>query len=81
MALRQVNGIGSIRAKMLIDQFGSAREVFSYAAREYHRRPSLNRRIADSLNSYSGFDLLEEEVELACERELKMFVYGGQEFP
>ena len=63
IALTQVNGIGAVQAKQLIEQFGSAEAVFNAPVKALAAIEGFGELKAHAIKKFSDFKSIEDEIE------------------
>lgn len=84
--LTQIEGLGAIRTKRLIDKFGSAENVFNAAPAELAEIENISDKTAMLiLNSYSGFkqfdDTFDEYISKADKLNISILPLSSPEYP
>ncbi|MBN8585315.1 MAG: DNA-processing protein DprA [Ignavibacteria bacterium] len=84
--LTQIEGLGAIRTKRLIDKFGSAENVFNAAPSELAEIENISDKTAMLiLNSYSGFkqfdDTFDEYISKADKLNISILPLSSPEYP
>lgn len=84
--LTQIEGLGAIRTKRLIDKFGSAENVFNTAPAELAEIENISDKTAMLiLNSYSGFkqfdDTFDEYISKADKLNISILPLSSPEYP
>ena len=68
VALKEINGVGDILAKYLINELGSAEAVFNLSSGHLLKIPKLSEKVSKEILNFKDFDWIEKEI-LWCEKE------------
>jgi len=81
MALKQVNGIGDILIRFLLQHAGSATEVFRLPAGKLLRIPKISERIAKTISAFRDFDSIEKELEWYAGQDIEPITFKDHQYP
>lgn len=81
IALTLIPGVGHIWAKKLVDEMGSATDVFRLRAELPDRLPEVNRRIVDVLDAPQALARAEEEYTFAVKNQIHCLTYNDEAYP
>lgn len=81
IALTQIPGIGHIWAKKLVDEMGSATDVFRFRTELPERLPEVNPRVVDVLNCPEALTRAEQEYEFVVKNQLQCLTYHDEAYP
>lgn len=81
LALMSMRGIGSIRARHLMEAFGSAQAVFEADAELFNRMPSIKQALQDGRRDTTMMQKAEKELEFIEMHHIKTLIYGAEDYP
>lgn len=81
IALTEVPGIGHIGAKKLVDELGSATDVFRYRTELPERLPDVSPRIVDALDCPAAMTRAEQEYEFIVKNHIRCLTYHDEAYP
>lgn len=81
IALMSIKGVGSIRARLLIESFGSAQAVFEAKSRELERVPYVGQNLLAERNRPELFEQADKEIEFIANHHIKALIYGQPDYP
>lgn len=81
IALTQVPGIGHIGAKRLVDEVGSAADVFRCRTELSERLPEISPRVIDALDCPAAIARAEQEYEFAVKNGIHCLTYHDEAYP
>lgn len=81
VALMNVRGVGSIYARHLVEQFGSARAVFEADRSEVGRIPRIGSVLVENLGRRDLLDKAREELDFVEAHRICPLVYGSPGYP
>lgn len=81
IALTQIPGIGHIWAKKLVDEMGSATDVFRLRTELPDRLQEVSPRIVDMLDSPQAFARAEKEYEFAVKNQICCLTFHDEAYP
>lgn len=83
LALKLIPKIGDITARKLIDNFGSASEVFSMSKNELLAHPGISKSLASniSLNAKKALETAETELEFCKENNITPIPFYDKKYP
>ncbi|UTW63873.1 DNA-processing protein DprA [bacterium SCSIO 12741] len=81
MALSCVDGIGPVKAKVLIEYCGSAEGVFHESSRTLQKIPGIGSQLTQAIHHCDLFDRIDREVEWMEQCGIRPIVYTDPEFP
>lgn len=81
IALTLIPGVGHIWAKKLVDEVGSAADVFRLRAELSDRLPEVNRRIVDVLDAPQALARAQEEYAFAVKNQIHCLTYNDEAYP
>jgi len=79
--LARMKGIGAIRAKLLIETFGSARNVLEADTKILAQVPYVGQLIIEQRNDKNLLQLAERELEFNQAHHIRTLVYGQEGYP
>lgn len=80
LALTQVNGVGPITGKRLIENFGTAKYVFEASYQELVGK-RVSAALAKQIVEKKGFHWVEKEIKLLQQAEIRPLFYQAKEYP
>lgn len=81
LALKEVKGVGDILARLLIQDTGSAQEVFRLPPGKLLKIPKVSEKVAKEIAGFQSFDWIEKEITW-CEAEgIKILPFNHPEYP
>jgi len=81
LALNAIRGVGSIRARHLIQAFGSAQEVFEADAGLLMQAGAIGQFVLDGRRDNKLFDDADREIEFIENHHIQALVYGTEGYP
>ena len=81
LALARVAGIGSVYFRRLVDEFGTAAEVFTKSYDELAEVEGIGGERARAVAAFDGWDAVDEELSRAGELGLGCTVWGEEDYP
>ncbi len=81
IALTMVPNVGAIQAKILLEHFSSARDIFSAGTRELEHVPGIGTIRAKSIRSFREFQLAEKETRFMDKFGIRALQYNDNEYP
>lgn len=81
IALTMVPHIGAIQARILLEHFGCARDIFRASTRNLEQVPGIGSIRARSLRSYREFAIAEKEMSFLEKNRIKVLLYNDNEYP
>lgn len=81
LALMSIKGIGSIRARHLIEAFGSAQNVLEADASMIAQIPSVSYALLNGRNNPRFLELADQELRFIEQHHIKTMVYGEESYP
>ncbi len=81
IALTQVNGIGAVQAKQLIEQFGSAEAVFNAPVKALAAIEGFGEIKAHAIKKFSDFRSIEEEIEFCHFHHINTLCLTDEAYP
>lgn len=81
LALMTIKGIGSIRARHLIEAFGSAQAVFEADASLITQIPSISQALLEGRNNQKIFQQADQELQFIEQHHIKTLIYGQEGYP
>lgn len=81
LALISIKGIGSIRARHLIEAFGSAKGVFEADAQMIANIPSISQALLEGRKDNALMDRIDHELKFIESHHIKPLIYGAENYP
>lgn len=81
LALKEVKGVGDILAKLLINETGSAQEVFRLSAGKLLKIPKISEKLAKEIVSFSSFDRIEKEIAWCDDESIQIIPFNDHAYP
>lgn len=81
LALMSIKGIGSIRARHLIDAFGSAKAVFEADGSLLTNIPNVRQSLLEGRNDAALMMRIEKELQFIEAHHIKTHIYGQADYP
>ncbi len=81
LALCKVDGIGPVRFKKLIEQVGSAEEIFSKSFKQLKSLSGLSEANVHAIKGFIGFSLIENEINFAEKHGIRILDFEHQDYP
>lgn len=81
LALKEVKGVGDILARLLIQQTGSAQEVFRLSAGKLLKIPKVSEKVAKEIVSYQSFEWIEKELTWCEDEGIDILPFNDQRYP
>lgn len=81
LALTSIRGVGSIRARHLIEAFGSAEAVLHADPLLLEQAGAVGRMVLEGRNSSSIFETADRELEFIDQHNIRTYVYGEAGYP
>ena len=81
LALKEIPGVGNILAKMLIQEAGSAREVFRMPIGKLLKLPKLSEKSAKEIIHFKNFDRIETEIAYCDKESIRILPYFDKDYP
>jgi len=81
IALSMVPRIGDVHARALMDQYGSASEVFRISRRELEAMPGIGEIRARSIRTFKAFRQAEEEMAWTLKTAVDIHIYATPTYP
>lgn len=81
IALTQVEGIGSVQAKLLIEHFGNAENIFKAKAKELSNVEGIGEIRAKAIKDYSNFAEAEKEIKFAEKHHIQCLFLTEENYP
>jgi len=81
IALKNLDGIGSTRAKLLVSYCGGVKEVFETNKKDLAKIPKLGSLIVSNMNRDVALSRAEVEVEFVQNQDIKPLFYLDKEYP
>ena len=81
IALTQVNGIGAVQAKQLIEQFGNAEAVFKAPVKTLAAIEGFGEIKAHAIKKFSDFKSIEEEMEFCYFHHINILCFADATYP
>ncbi|MFC1704601.1 DNA-processing protein DprA [Candidatus Omnitrophota bacterium] len=79
--LNAVPEVGSIRAKRLLEYFGSARKVLSASPETLRKVSDINTKVARNIKNYEDYVDVQKELSLVKKRNVKAITFHDKEYP
>lgn len=81
IALSLTPNVGTVKAKTLIDYFGSAENIFNATVKELMQADSIGKIVADSVKKFNEYKAVEEELTFIEKYKIKTLFLTDQEYP
>lgn len=81
LALTEVPNIGCVHAKILVQQFGSAENIFKAKQQQLEKTEGIGSVRAKSIKAFSGFSKAEEEVKFIDKYKIKPLFLTDKNYP
>lgn len=81
IALTCINRVGSIKARLLIDTFGTAKNIFEADTAALLSIPQIGQALVDQLHSTRLLERAEKELQFIQDHHIKTLVYGQDNYP
>ncbi len=81
LALCEVDGIGVVSTKKLINHFGSAREVFKQKTNDLLQIPGMTSARANAISKYREWEKVSREIEFAEKNNHRILSYLHTDYP
>jgi DNA processing protein len=81
IALSMVPGVGSVKAKLLIDKFGSAQAIFEASTKELLSTNGVSKNILSSIRDLSVIDRAKKELDFIKKNEIQLLYYLEEAYP
>lgn len=81
IALTQVEGIGSVQAKLLIEHFGTAENIFKAKAKQLSAVEGIGEIRAKALKDYTDFAEAEKEIKFAEKHHIQCLFLTDENYP
>jgi len=81
LALTSIPGIGSIRARHLIEAFGSAQAVLDAPAELLMQAGAVGQRVIEGRNNHRLFELADRELSFIEAHHIRMMTFGKEGYP
>jgi DNA processing protein len=81
LALQQVEGIGTITAKKLLQHFGSPEAIFQAKKTELAKIDGIGKSTISNLHKKNGFDQAESEILFLEKEDINVFSFQCNEYP
>lgn len=81
LALKEIKGIGDILARKLIQEFGSARDVFKIPMGKALKIPRITESIAKKIANFQSFDWIEKEIAWCESESIQIIPFYSKDYP
>ena len=81
IALMDIRGVGSVRARLLIDTFGSAKAAYEANDHALLSIPRIGRAIVEQRADDTHLQRAERELDFADQHHIKVLLYGHEGYP
>lgn len=81
IALTQVEGIGSVQAKLLIEHFGTAENIFKAKAKQLSAVEGIGEIRANAIKDYTDFAEAEKEIKFAEKHHIQCLFLTDENYP
>jgi len=81
LALKQVDGIGNVLYKRLIDFFGTPEAVFSAGEEDLEAIEGLSKRLIQSIQSFNDFQVIDRELEQIEKHGVALLTLNAPAYP
>ncbi len=81
IALTMVPNVGLIQAKILLEHFGSARNIFRAGTKELESIPGMGTIRAGSVRKFRDFSVAEKELLFVQKAKIRAILYNDNEYP
>ena len=81
IALKSIDGVGSVGFKNLVDALGHPRNVFNASLQTLTAVSGIGRKTAANIKDFNGWDKTEEELELLKKYDARLITYQDSLYP
>lgn len=81
IALTQVPGIGTIHAKILIEQFGTAENIFKASKKQLSAVEGIGLIKANAIKNFEAFDIAEAEIKFCEKHHIQTLFLTDEKYP
>jgi DNA processing protein len=81
IALKSIDGVGSVGFKNLVDAFGHPKKVFSASLQTLTAVPGIGHKTAANVKDFNGWHKAEEELELLKKYDTRLITYQDSLYP
>ena len=81
IALTMVPHVGAIQARILLEHFITAKNVFHAGTRDLENVPGIGTIRARSIRAFRDFSLAEKEISFLEKNRIRAFMYNDNEYP
>lgn len=81
IALTQINGVGDVTARNLLEAFGSVENIFKASRRDIHAVAGIANKLADEILNPEVLRKAEQELTFVEKNNIKTFFYSEKEYP
>jgi len=81
IALKSIDGVGSLGFKNLVDAFGHPKKVFNASLQSLTAVPGIGPRTAGNVKDFNGWQKTEEELELLKKYDARLITYQDSLYP
>jgi DNA processing protein len=81
IALKSIDGVGSVGFKNLVDAFGHPKNVFNASIQTLTAVPGIGRKTAANIKDFNRWDKTEEELELLRKYDARLITYQDSLYP
>lgn len=81
IAITEINGVGILRAKALIETFGSTEAIFKESKKAISKIPFIGNALAEGINNQIILDRVKREIEFADKYGIKLLFYKNSDYP
>lgn len=81
LALQQVKGIGPVRGKLLLEQFGSAKSVFAASKGDFERLEGIGTVHANAIHRFGDFDQFKSELNFIHKNKIEVCAINSEQYP
>ena len=81
IALTQVNGIGSIQAKLLLEHFANAENIFKAKKKDLSNVEGIGEIKAKAIKDFNAFNVIEEEIKFCEKHHIHILSFNNKNYP
>lgn len=81
IALKSIDGVGSLGFRNLVDAFGHPQKVFQASLQRLTAVPGIGPRTAGNVKDFNGWRKIEEELELLKRYDARLITYQDSLYP
>ena len=81
LALTHIPLVADVRAKTLVEMFGSAENVFGASLQKLENTEGIGKHVAQSIKSFNEFDLVKKEIEFILKNNIVPIFFTDDNYP